>query len=99
MKKYVKASSTLPDYTEYWAYQKVKEYGYKTKVDKTSVTIFFPDGDIYTKFTLKKVPADEFGDEFYLVYDHGYNITEELDYTDTWNEAVCGCFYYFITRY
>ena len=43
MKRYIKASSTLPDYTEYWAYQKVKEYGYKTKVDKTSVTIFFPD--------------------------------------------------------
>ena len=72
---------------------RVKELGYKTKVTKTSVTILFDDGDIYATFKLVK------SDNMYFIYNDGNIINDELDFYDTYEEAIESCFYYFLTRY
>ena len=79
-------------YKDYWAYKEVAK-NWKSKVTKTRVTIFFEDGDIYADFKLKKC------DNFYLIYCDGQLINDEVDFYDTYDEAVKSCFYYFHTRF
>ncbi len=79
-------------YKEHWAYKEVSK-NYKTKVTKDSVTIYFEDGDIYASFKLVK---DE---DMYFIYCDGEMINDELDFYETYDEAVGSCFYYFHTRF
>lgn len=79
-------------YKDYWAYKEVSQ-NYKTKITKTRVTIYFEDGDVYADFKLK--PCDD----FFLIYNDGELINDEIDFYDTWDEAVKSCFYYFYTRF
>lgn len=79
-------------YKDYWAYKEVTK-NWKSKVTKTRVTIFFEDGDIYADFKLEK------GDGFYFIWLHGELINEEVDFYDTYDDAVKSCFYYFNTRF
>ena len=92
----------LPDYKEYWFYNDTKSVGYEIVVEITSdgdaiVSIHFPDGDLYTDFFIEKIVLDY--KTFYMIHNGEEIINEELDFTDTLNDCICGCFYYFATRY
>lgn len=82
-------------YKEHWAYKKVKECGYKTKITKTKVQILFQDGEIFADFKLVK--DDE--EDMYFIYCNGEMINDELDAYRTYDDAVGSCFYYFVTRF
>lgn len=85
-------------YKEYWATKEIKKLGYKTKVLKKSVTIYFPDGDVYAHFEFKF--EKDFGYFIYLVEgDTRECINDSIDFYRTYDEAVESCFYYFITRF
>lgn len=81
-------------YKDYWAYKKVSER-YKSKVTKTKVVIYFEDGDVYAEFTLKYDKEAS----FYFIYNDGELINDELDFYETYDDAVKSCFYYFNTRF
>ena len=80
-------------YKEHWAFKRVKEMGYKTKVTKSKVQILFEDGGIYANFKLVK------DDNIYSIYCNDDMINDELDFYSNYDEAVSSCFYYFITRF
>lgn len=79
-------------YKEHWAYKEVTK-NWKTKVTKDSVKIFFEDGDIYANFKLVK------DCDMYFIYCGEEMINDEVDFYDTYDEAVASCFYYFTTRF
>lgn len=92
-----------------WQYQRIKELEYDIEIsdindNETIVTIYFPDGDIYAKFSVKKVVFDDDDfEEMFSIYDitndYKDNITDEVDYTGTYDECIVSCLYYFLTRY
>lgn len=115
MIKYIKClkESTIETFSEKvknsWQYKKLKELDYYVKLSRenkkdTKLTIYFPDGDIYTKFIIHKDVSIDF-DDMYFIYDIGSdenykeNITYEVDYTDTYDDCIISCMYYFLTRY
>lgn len=92
-----------------WQYKRLKELEYDVelyRVDEqnTKLVIYFPDGDIYAKFLIHKNISIDF-DEMYFIYDIGStekykeNITYEVDFTDSYDDCVISCMYYFLTRY
>lgn len=90
--------------TEYWCYKEITARGYKVDITDSSVSIYFPDGDLYAHFTFKR-DEDE-SDEYWYVYNHndkkdskGECINGALEYTDTYEDVVNGCLYYFWSRY
>lgn len=80
-------------YKEHWAYKRIKELGYITKVSDSQVQIFFDDGELYADFRLKK---DE---GIYFIFLDDELINDEIDFYHSYNEAVESCFYYFLTRF
>jgi hypothetical protein len=89
-------SKANTSYKEYWAYKEVSK-NWESKVTETEVTIYFDKkkNDIYGQFTLEY--DDEAG--FYFIYCDGELINDELDFYETYDEAVKSCFYYFNTRF
>ena len=88
-------------YKEYWAYQEVTknwESDVKTFRDGATVTIWYnkAQNDPYAEFRI------EYDDGYWYVYDDtqgGMLINTAMDYTDTLEDCIRGCFYYFHTRY
>ena len=95
----------LPKYTDFWAYKDtIKNYNVDVNANEStgtaSIYIYFDDGDVYAHFEIT-YPQD-FDD--YLVYDvsesgRKKSITGDLEYSQTLNDCICSCFYYFQTRY
>jgi hypothetical protein len=83
-------------YKDYWAYKEVSK-NWESKVTKTKVVIYFDKAanDIYGEF---KLVYDKDGD-FYFIYCNGELINDELDFYETYDDAVKSCFYYFNTRF
>lgn len=83
-------------YKDYWAYKEVSK-NWESKVTENSVTIYFDKkkNDIYGHFTFEYY--EDGG--FYLIYCDGELINDELDFYETWEDAVKSCFYYFNTRF
>lgn len=94
----------MSDYHHFWAYTQVIDNGYKVKVNvgqkQSTVKIMFDDGDIYASFKIvgEKIEPND-NDYFYMVYADNENITAKLDYTQTMQECICGCFAYFAQYY
>lgn len=82
-------------YNEYWAYEDILRYGYSVEVEPDRVTIRFEDGDVYADFRLKK----DVEENYYWITVNDRIINEEVDFCETYDEAVCSCFYYFVTRF
>lgn len=98
MKLYIKSSSSLPDYKDYWVYKEILDYEYIVDITKSSVTIKFDDGDVYAKFTIRK-PDPHDPDDVWAAYLDGELVSDSFDYTDSYNDIVCGCLHYFWTRF
>lgn len=90
----------------YWCYGEITKNGYKIAVSRKkntyngfnyNVSIKFSDGDAYADFKIVEF-NDEMGASF-LVYNNDMVINEEMDYTDTLEDCINGCLYYFHTRY
>lgn len=83
-------------YKDYWAYKEVTK-NWESKVTKTKVVIYFDkkNNEVYADFTLKY--DKEAG--FYLIYNGDELINDELDFYETYDDAVKSCFYYFNTRF
>ena len=83
----------------YWAFKEIEErykitIKEKANVKGATITIDYLGG---VKFNIIK---ETFQDMiFYRVKDNYGDITQELEYTDTLEETVKSCLYYFITRY
>lgn len=108
MKRMVKASATTPSgYKNNWAYQQTaKNYPVDVKVNgdqSAHIIIWFDEDkdDKYAEFEIKKVKvADEYSYIVRLLDDYGGDcITEDLEFTDTMDECIQGCFYYFQSRF
>lgn len=83
-------------YKEYWAYKEVSK-NWKSKVTETQVTIYFDEKmtEVYGQF---KLDYDKDADIYFIWLD-GELLNDELDFYDTWDDAVKSCFYYFHTRF
>lgn len=115
MKRYIKSNSyvqpkSIPSeltYEDYWAYKEVTknwESDVITNGRITDITIWYnkKENDAYARFQIKEFHDVEYtGYLVYEVYDDGdkENITDQLDFTDTLNNCIESCFYYFHTRY
>ena len=89
-------------YKEYWAYQEVTKNWESNIVisedgKNATVTIWYDksDNDIYATFKIEYFEGD------WYVWDEtdGKHTMFEPDYVDTLEDCICGCFYYFHTRY
>ena len=83
-----------------WQYKRIIELGYIVDVTDDSVTIKFDDGDVYANFKLipPDNPSDPY-DEWMAKDSYGDIVSTSFDYTDSYDEIVTGCLYYFLTRY
>ena len=93
-------------YKDYWAYKEVSK-NWESEVEVyhnrdnepvgAKVIIWYDKGenDKYAEFKIER--DEEYGDWF--VYDDGMLINDSMDYTDTLEDCIKGCFYYFHTRY
>lgn len=87
-------------YKESWQYKRVKELGYKVKITKTNVTIYFDDGDIYASFKLvKDIENEKKYNIGYFIFLNNELINDEVDFYNTYDEAITSCLYYFLTRF
>ena len=84
--------SESKSYKDYWCYKEVSK-NYKTEVSDDRVAILFDDNDIYAEFKLVA------SDDMYFIYLDDEMINDEIDFYDTYDEAVMSCFYYFHTRF
>ena len=84
-------------YKEHWAYKRIKELGYITKVSDSQVQIFFDDGELYADFRLKK--DEDIDKDMYFIFLENHMINDEIDFYHSYDEAVESCFYYFLTRF
>ena len=91
---------------KYWCYGEITKNGYKISISRKKntynafnyyISIKFSDGDAYADFKIIEF-NDEMGNNF-LVYNNDMIINEEMDYTDTLDNCIKGCLYYFYTRY
>jgi len=109
MKRMVKASATTSGgYKNNWAYQKTAEnYPVDVEVNgdqSAHIIIWFDEDkeDKYAEFEIKKVKdEDEYWYSVGLIdsYSETEFITEDLEFTDTMDECIQGCFYYFQSRF
>lgn len=89
-------------YKEYWAYQEVTKNWESDIVisedgKNATVTIWYDksENDIYAVFRIEYFE----GDWYVLDETDGKHTMFEPDYVDTLDDCICGCFYYFHTRY
>lgn len=88
----------------YWGTQEVLDRGYQIRIEREEelVTITIGDEEWYTKFFIGHNKFED--DEWYSVYHSNgwankrFNITEELEFTNSFDECIKGCMYYFITK-
>lgn len=98
--------SSYDSYKDYWAYKEVSK-NWESEVEVyhnrdnepvgAKVIVWYDKGenDKYAEFKIER--DEEYGDWF--VYDDGMLINDSMDYTDTLEDCIKGCFYYFHTRY
>lgn len=97
-------------YKDYWAYKEVtKNWKSDVKTDNdlfAEVVIWFDKKakDVYARFEIEKYIVPECNISSYmvsLVYSDGDKIpiNDSLEFTDTINECIESCFYYFHTRF
>lgn len=91
----VTAASTS-SYKNSWQYKEVNQLGYKTKITKNRVTVYFDDGDVYADFKIGEFEEDV---HMYPIYLDGELINDEVDFDSTYDEAVVACLNYFLTRF
>lgn len=95
----------------YWATKEVIEYGYditlavrQEKEDRKiyDLKILFDDGDLYAGFEIIEFYPDkelfETKNSYLVKLDDEY-INDEMEFTDTLDECINGCIYYFHTRF
>lgn len=89
------------NYKDYWCYKEIREYGHKVEVKQgekgVEVIIRFYDDDIYTDFLIEEFYVLD--EKMLVVTNQGEDITECLEFTQTIEECVKGCLYYFWSRY
>ena len=100
----------LGNYQDFWAYQDVVKNcpaDVKQEGNDVIITIWYDKekGDVYTTFRISYVP-DEDNPKWsgYLVkniddYGDKSTINDELDFTNTMQNCIESCFYYFSTRF
>lgn len=98
------SKSYYDDYTTLWPYKKLEECGYILDVDEPNgvVKILFPDGDVYAEFTIEKIQYDENDEPYYSIHDSlgdSVNLGSELEFVETFNDAIANCLFYFFSRY
>lgn len=89
----------LENVKNYWAYKEIEER-YKITIREkanekgATITIDYLGG---VKFNIIKETFQNI--TFYRAFDNYGDITQELEYTDTLEDIIKSCLYYFITRY
>lgn len=86
----------------FWATQEIIERGYKIKITRkygNATVEIKTNGSTDAKFEIIHYEYKDFDLEGYSVYDGFDEITEYLDFTDTLDECINGCIYYYYTRY
>ncbi len=98
-------------YKEYWAYQEVTKNWESDIVisedgKSATVTIWYDksDNDIYATFEIMLFTVDDIeNSDTWFIYDttggEHMILNDYVDFTETLDECIKSCFYYFHTRY